>query len=49
VLELVFGRALPVPGMVVEDSAQARQQWLNAVADRQAAVDAEPTQPLDLK
>lgn len=48
VLDLVFGQPLPVPEVVVEDSAEAWQQWLNAVADQEAAVDFEPTQPLHL-
>lgn len=49
VLDLVFGQPLPVPEVVVEDSAEAWQQWLNAVADQEATVDFEPTQPLHLK
>jgi|GEM_PF-2451324 len=46
--DLVFGQPLPLPEMVVEDSAEAWQQWLNAVADQEAAVDFERTQPLNL-
>lgn len=49
VLDLVFGQPLPVPEVVVEDSAEAWQQWLNAVADQEAPVDFEPTQALNLK
>jgi hypothetical protein len=48
VLDVVFGQPLPVPEVVVQDSAEAWQEWLNAVADQEAAVDFEPTQPLDL-
>jgi hypothetical protein len=48
VLDLVFGQPLPVPEVVVEDSAEAWQQWLNAAADQEATVDFEPTQPLHL-
>ncbi len=45
VLDFMFGEPLPVPEVVVEDSAEAWQQWLNAVADQKAVVDFEPTQP----
>lgn len=48
VLDFVFGEPLPVPDVVVEDSAEAWQQWLNAVADQEEMVDFEPTQPMHL-
>jgi len=47
-LDFVFGDPLPVPEVVVEDSAEAWQRWLNAVADQEAIVEFEPTQPQHL-
>ena len=44
-LDLVFGEPLPVPEVVVDDSAEAWQRWLNAVADQEAQVEFEPTRP----
>lgn len=46
--DFAFGEPLPVPEVVVEDSAEAWQQWLHAVADQEAEVEFEPTQPTGL-
>jgi hypothetical protein len=48
VLDFMFGEPLPVPDVVVEDSAEAWQRWLNAVADQEAVVEFEPTHPTGL-
>jgi hypothetical protein len=44
-LDLMFGEPLPVPDVVVDDSAEAWQRWLNAVADQEAQVEFEETRP----
>ena len=45
----VFGEPMPQPVVHERDDEQAWQDWLNAVADQEAVIEFEDTQPLDAR
>ena len=44
-LDFVFGEPLPQPHVDERDDEQAWQDWLNAIADREAVIEFEDTRP----
>ncbi len=47
-LDFVFGEPLPQPQVIEENSESAWQAWLNAMADQEAVVEFEDTEPLNV-
>ncbi len=47
-LDFVFGEPLPQPQVIEHDSEGAWQVWLNAMADQEAVVEFEDTEPMNV-
>ena len=47
-LDFVFGEPIPQPEVIEASTEEAWQQWLNAMADKEAVIEFEDTKPLEL-